>query len=82
MRRSFSLLLTAWYVTVGVQDILHTNYLPDFSASPEEECVADGERDIVDYRPYACARYSSLEGLGYLSTEGLNDWYNVQMTRC
>ncbi len=78
---SLSLLLTAWRVAVGVQDILRTDYLLDFNAALIEECVANGERDIEVYRPYARTKYSALEGLGYLSTEDPNDWYNVYMAR-
>ena len=75
------LLVTAWRVAVGVKDILRTDYLLDFNAALIEECVANGERDIEVYRPYAQTKYSALEGLGYLSTEDPNEWYNVYMAR-
>ena len=74
------LLVTAWRVAVGVKDILRTDYLLDFNAALIEECVANGERDIEVYRPYAQTKYSALEGLGYLTGDP-NDWYNVYMAR-
>ena len=74
------LLVTAWQVAVGVKDILRTDYLLDFNAALIEECVANGERVIEVYRPYALTKYSALEGLGYLTGDP-NDWYNVYMAR-
>ncbi|MCR5576927.1 MAG: DUF6056 family protein [Oscillospiraceae bacterium] len=75
------LLFTVYWVAVGVQDILRTDWLLDYNVELIEECLANGERDIQIPRPYARTKYSALEGLGYLSTEDLGEWYNVYMAR-
>ena len=75
------LLVTAYKVFTGVQDIRRTHEQLRFNEELIEECLRNGERDIQVPRPYAQTKYSALEGLGYLNTEDPTDWYNVYMAK-
>ena len=68
-------------VSVGVRDILRTDYLLDFNNALIEDCVRNGETDISIPRPYSETKYSALSGLGYLNLEDPGDWPNVYMAR-
>ena len=75
------LLVTAYKVVTGVQDIRRTHMLLRYNEELIEECLQNGERDIQVPRPYPKTKYSALEGLGYLNTEDPADWYNIYMAK-
>ena len=76
---SVCIMAAAYKGSIGVQDIVKTNY---FLTENEKQIIACREEGIMDvevYRVYSSTGYCALEGLGYLNTEEADSWPNKYM---
>lgn len=65
--------------SVGVQDIVKTNYYLTENEKQIVACREEGIMDVEVYRVYSSTGYCALEGLGYLNTEVADSWPNKYM---
>lgn len=65
--------------SIGVQDIVKTNYYLTENEKQIVACREEGIMDVEVYRVYSSTGYCALEGLGYLNTEVADSWPNKYM---
>lgn len=65
--------------SIGVQDIVKTNYYLTENEKQIVACREEGIMDVEVYRVYSQTGYCALEGLGYLNTEVADSWPNKYM---
>lgn len=73
------LMAAAYKGSVGVQDIVKTNYYLTENEKQIIACREEGMMDVEVYRVYSSTGYCALEGLGYLNTEEADSWPNKYM---
>lgn len=65
--------------SIGVQDIVKTNYYLTENEKHIVACREEGIMDVEVSRVYSSTGYCALEGLGYLNTETADSWPNTYM---
>ena len=73
------LMAAAYKGSIGVQDIVKTNYYLTENEKQIVACREEGIMDVEVYRVYSSTGYCALEGLGYLNTEEADSWPNKYM---
>ena len=73
------LMAAAYKGSIGVQDIVKTNYYLTENEKQIIACREEGIMDVEVYRVYSSTGYCALEGLGYLNTEVADSWPNKYM---